>query len=137
MKIKVNQIPLEGLTLEENIPFAELELEEEFIKFRQPVMVKADIFKIANAVTIDLFLSASIYTVCSRCLDEVKIDLNKKQKLNYQITGLNQAIDLNPEIREEIILDYPIKPLCKSDCKGLCPKCGEKLKEGGCSCGIT
>jgi uncharacterized protein len=44
------------------------------------------------------------------------------------------AIDLNPDIREEIILVYPIKPLCSIDCKGLCPKCGKNLNEGKCNC---
>ena len=49
----------------------------------------------------------------------------------------SRTIDLDQDIKEEIILDYPIKPLCNPDCKGLCPKCGKNLNEGGCSCAIT
>jgi len=137
MKIKVNQIPLEGFTLEENIPSAELELEEELIKFHEPVSVKADIFRITNAVTIDLVLISMMSLNCGRCLNEFEVNLRKSLELNYQTNSLEPIIDLNPEIRQEIILDYPIKPLCRPDCKGLCSKCGKNLNEGGCCCGTT
>jgi len=137
MKIKANQIPAAGLILEEEISPADLDVETKLVKLDSPVKIKADIYKITNAVNVDIFLTVLIRTECSRCLDELKIDLKKKLKLNYQVSGLDQEIDVTPEIREELLLNYPIKPLCKPDCKGLCPKCGEKLNEGGCSCGIT
>lgn len=43
-------------------------------------------------------------------------------------------IDLTPLIREEGILAVPIQALCTSDCKGLCPQCGQNLNEGACDC---
>jgi len=138
VKIDVNQIPPEGLTLVEEFMPLELDLETEIIKFRGPVKIKAEISKITNAVTVYLTLSASMYASCSRCLDEFEIDFKKNNiELNYPVNKSEPVIDLDPEIREEIILDYPIKPLCNAGCKGLCPKCGKNLNEGGCSCGIT
>ncbi len=134
MRISVNHIPFHGLTVEKEIDFEKLDIETEDIKFRNPVKVRADITKITNAVSVNLSLKASFYTECSRCLEEVNIDLNKTLKLNFQIVNANQLIDLNTDIREEIILDYPMNPLCKSDCKGLCAKCGKNLNEGVCSC---
>jgi len=41
-------------------------------------------------------------------------------------------IDLSPLVREYMLLDIPIKPLCSTDCKGLCPVCGENLNETQC-----
>ena len=35
---------------------------------------------------------------------------------------------------EEFVLALPIKPLCRPDCKGLCPQCGKNLNTGSCSC---
>lgn len=134
MKINVNQIPLCGVTLEEDIGFKELELETKEIRFRQPVKVKVDITKITNAVSANLSLKASFYTGCSRCLEEVNIALSKTLKLSFQVVNTNQVIDFNSDIREEIILDYPMKPLCKPDCLGLCPTCGKNLNEGLCNC---
>jgi uncharacterized protein len=41
-------------------------------------------------------------------------------------------IDLQPLIREYALLEVPINPICKPDCKGLCPVCGQDLNEGDC-----
>lgn len=43
-------------------------------------------------------------------------------------------LDLTPLLREEAILAVPIGALCRPDCAGLCPECGQNLNEGQCSC---
>lgn len=137
MKIDVNRIPPEGFTLvEEAVPQA-LDLETEIIKFRSALKIKAQVSRITNAVTVHVSLSALIYLTCSRCVNDFETDFKKNIELNYPVDNLEPIIDLDPDIREEIILDYPIKPLCRPDCKGLCPKCGKNLNEGGCTCGST
>ena len=45
-----------------------------------------------------------------------------------------KEIDLSPAIREQILLSVPPPPLCREDCKGLCPSCGKDLNEGECGC---
>lgn len=134
MRIDTNKIPPEGLSLEENIAAGSLDLETEIIKFRKPINVRADVYKITNTVTVEMALVSLIYTNCSRCLDEIDIVLDKKVRLSFRINQLEPVVDLNEGIREEIILEYPIKPLCKADCQGLCPRCGKNLNEGRCSC---
>jgi uncharacterized protein len=42
-------------------------------------------------------------------------------------------IDLEPLVREYMLLEIPISPLCKPDCKGLCPICGGNLNEEICN----
>ena len=42
-------------------------------------------------------------------------------------------IDLLPLIREYLYLDIPISPVCKPDCKGLCPICGSDLNLSNCN----
>jgi uncharacterized protein len=44
-------------------------------------------------------------------------------------------IDLEPLIREYALLEVPINPLCKPDCKGLCITCGENRNEVDCGHG--
>lgn len=134
MKIDINQIPQEGLTLIEEFSPAALDLETEIVKFCTPLRVTADITKITNAVAVHLEFSCRIRTVCSRCLEEFDSDLKKSLDLNFSADKSVREIDLNPEIREEIIIDYPVKPLCKEDCKGLCFKCGNNLNEEKCDC---
>jgi uncharacterized protein len=41
-------------------------------------------------------------------------------------------IDLQPLLREYALLEIPINPLCRPDCKGLCPVCGQDLNERDC-----
>ncbi|OGX40586.1 MAG: hypothetical protein A2984_00970 [Omnitrophica WOR_2 bacterium RIFCSPLOWO2_01_FULL_41_12] len=137
MKININQIPTGGLTLEEDESASALDLETETIKFPQALRIKARLFKITNIVSADVILSTALRTICSRCLNEIEIDFQKSLKLNYQVSKSEQVVDLNPEIREEIIVDYPLKPLCSQNCKGLCPKCGKNLNEGDCYCAST
>ncbi len=48
-----------------------------------------------------------------------------------------KEIDLSPAVREQILLSMPESPLCREDCKGLCPKCGKDLNESECGCDRT
>ena len=137
MKIHVNQIPFEGVTLTEDVAASSWDLETEIIKLGGPVKIKADVSRITNAISACVTVKASLCANCSRCLEEISIDFSKEIKLNYPGENNVQVIDLNPDIREEILLDYPMKPLCNLNCKGLCLKCGNKLSEGGCTCGST
>jgi uncharacterized protein len=43
-------------------------------------------------------------------------------------------VNLAPEIRDQILLTYPIKPLCREDCAGLCPVCGGNRNVRACAC---
>ncbi|MFZ2356635.1 MAG: DUF177 domain-containing protein [Candidatus Omnitrophota bacterium] len=137
MKVYINQIAGDGLHLEESVEAKILDVETDEVKFNGPIKIKADISKITNAVTADVGIDVLMRLCCSRCLEKIEFNFIKELKLNYQADKTVQVIDLNPDIREEIILDYPIKPLCKPGCRGICPKCGNNLNEGGCSCGST
>jgi uncharacterized protein len=48
-----------------------------------------------------------------------------------------KEIDLAPALREQVLLSVPASPLCREDCKGLCPTCGKDLNEGECGCDRT
>jgi len=45
-----------------------------------------------------------------------------------------EAVEVEEILKERIWLSIPMKPLCKEDCKGLCPTCGKDLNEGECDC---
>lgn len=80
---------------------------------------------------------------CVRCLDPFSQPLNWSftdlyafDKSNLTDSGLlvpeNGYIDLEPLLREYALLEFPISPVCKPDCKGLCPVCGENLNKIDC-----
>jgi uncharacterized protein len=87
--------------------------------------------------------SAAADLECVRCLDTFSqplkwsfSDLYAFDKRNITDSGLlvpeNAQIDLEPLLREYALLEFPINPVCKPDCKGLCPVCGENLNLTDC-----
>jgi uncharacterized protein len=80
---------------------------------------------------------------CVRCLDPFEQDLRSSLTELYafdkrSVTDSNLLvpedgqIDLEPLLREYALLEIPINPICKPDCKGLCPLCGENLNQTDC-----
>lgn len=51
----------------------------------------------------------------------------------YPYTG--DVIDLQEMVKDQVLLELPLAPLCRKDCKGLCVSCGADLNLGPCSCG--
>lgn len=52
----------------------------------------------------------------------------------YPLTEPVTHIDVTGAVREELVLAAPAYPLCREDCRGLCPKCGADLNQGPCGC---
>jgi uncharacterized protein len=46
----------------------------------------------------------------------------------------NERLETDPILIEQLQLNIPMKPLCRADCKGLCPVCGADRNAGTCSC---
>ena len=87
--------------------------------------------------------SAETTIECVRCLKAFSQPLswdmtelyafNAKSVSESGLTVPEDAqIDLQPLIREYALLEVPIKPVCKPDCRGLCPVCGQDLNIRDC-----
>lgn len=48
--------------------------------------------------------------------------------------GPDFVLDLREAVRQYILMSEPAKPLCRPNCRGLCPNCGADLNEGACRC---
>jgi len=138
MKIKLSQIPPDGSKIiEENLSSGSLDLDTSIVKYKGPLKARAMVSRITNVVSVDLEVIATEILTCGRCLKEFEKEITKEVNFSYPVESSDQYIDLSQDIREEIILDYPYVPLCDPECKGLCPKCGKNINEGGCSCATT
>jgi uncharacterized protein len=93
-------------------------------------------------------------SACSRCLDPVTTELKQDFDLLYRPLGTGkqgeevsiseaeteigfyqgEGLDTAEAVKEQVLLAMPAKALCKQDCKGLCPSCGQNLNTGKCSC---
>lgn len=76
------------------------------------------------------------HAVCSRCATAFDLEVADRDIITATpLAELPEFVDLTPELREAIILALPGYPVCRDDCRGLCPRCGANLNEGPCGCG--
>ena len=47
---------------------------------------------------------------------------------------VDDRLDLRPMVRDAVVLELPLAPLCRDDCRGLCSHCGADLNEEACGC---
>jgi uncharacterized protein len=89
---------------------------------------------------------------CSRCLDPVsdELEIDVQELYAYEETDhrgrplpardddeqddeerhlVGDHLDLEPVLRDAVVLDLPLAPVCRDDCPGLCPACGVKLED--------
>ena len=104
----------------------------------------ARITRTPQGILLQVDFQTSISLECVRCLTSFQQTLNIDFTELYAFSqrfvtdsGLlmpeTGIIDLAPVLREYILLEIPISPLCRPDCKGLCPICGNNLNEGTCN----
>ena len=56
---------------------------------------------------------------------------------DYMTFHDGRELDLSQEAHDAIVLELPIAPHCREDCKGLCPRCGADLNDGPCGCAVA
>lgn len=121
--------------------FPELHLPPDFdvTKFSGAVRIS----RTPQGLLIEGSFQALITLECVRCLEPYEQALNCQfdevyayKTADFTESGLyvpeDGNIDLGPVVREYMLLEYPIKPLCKPDCLGLCTVCGENLNLHPC-----
>jgi uncharacterized protein len=79
---------------------------------------------------------------CRRCLGEatgtLSVDVRElyedraDPEETYQLHG--DQLDLGPLVRDAVLLELPLVPLCMEACQGLCPECGANRNQVSCSC---
>lgn len=97
---------------------------------------------------------AQLVLPCVRCLTPVRVPLHVELEEVFSptldvITGQaivpteddralwideHHILDLHEVLRQNVLLAVPLRPLCRPDCRGLCPTCGQNLNDGPCSC---
>jgi len=91
--------------------------------------------------------AGEVRSTCRRCLEEfltpveraVEVIFSADPELQedpsvYPLTEPLAHVDLRPALREELALAVDAFPLCREDCRGLCPRCGADLNRGPCQC---
>ena len=114
------------------------------LAFDEPLSVTGKVTGIGGALEISARIEGDYATVCSRCGTDVKehftaelsesIDSDFTDIDDECITVNGNVIDISGSIDACIFENLPTQPLCREDCKGLCPVCGTDLNENECNC---
>ncbi|MBI4323439.1 MAG: DUF177 domain-containing protein [Candidatus Omnitrophica bacterium] len=131
MKIYVNRIPAEGLHEEAAYDPKVLDVERFDLRLEEPIAVSSVITKAENAILVQAQIRGRLRFSCARCLEPFALPLETAATLSYQVRP-SDVVDITEDIRQEIILAYPMIPVCRPACKGLCPACGQNLNAGSC-----
>ena len=117
------------------------------------VAVNATVNRSASSYCVEARVKGTVRAECHRCLAffELSVDttftfilsrggesplpggVEEDDIVSIPVAG-EGTFDLYPRVREELILEIPIKLLCRENCRGVCRKCGANLNEGECGC---
>ena len=137
------------LTFEE--PPEDLHIEDESLTFVGPIQSSVVVKKLGEALSATGASTFRIQLACGRCLESFEVGLSAEYAFVLQkgrprvlagdedeslvwIDDEGDQIDLGKEVKDYIILEVPLKPLCDEACAGLCPTCGANLNQESCSC---
>jgi uncharacterized protein len=150
IKLDIGSIPEDESHVDLTADASELEVTLEGARLEASVKVGLDIDRKGNDILLRGTASVRAVLECARCLDEyaliieapvhlwciVGADTSESEGREDVIevpTGAKYA-DLTDYLRSELVVLVPFKPLCREDCKGLCPICGANLNVTRCSC---
>lgn len=141
---KIIKVPdsIMELSFEEKIDFIESSFGK--IKLLKPIHFTGKMVNDGKALYLNGFLSTVLELYCDRCTKpvETSLSINIEEKFSSEsideeeIHKVNSGseIDLTPMFIDAILLNIPMKTVCDTQCKGLCPQCGQNLNEGTCDC---
>ncbi len=117
------------------------------VSFTGDCKVEGNVDNRAGYMTISLRATLPYASSCARCLEEITgvFETNVDMPLASQgtlsdedtddyIIIVNNSIDCDLMVSEAVMLEFPMRLLCKEDCEGLCDVCGKNLNYGKCSC---
>lgn len=119
-----------------------------------PAAGRVRLLRTNRGVLVEGDLNGEIVVECSRCLTEFSLPMTIHLEEEFQPTvdvlrgtyvevdeedaalliNEQHILDLSEVIRQALLLEIPLQPLCKPDCAGLCPICGQDLNLGPCDC---
>ena len=125
---------------------AELGIEVLRVPEGSPVELDLRLEAVMEGVLVTGTAQAGLSGECARCLDPIEDEIlarfqelfvyedgrhdQSDEDLDDETSRLeDDLLDLEPLLREAVVLALPFQPLCQPDCPGLCPECGARLAD--------
>ena len=151
MKVDFRLVKPEGSEFNYSELSEELELSVDGIEFPEPIEVEITGSMSGDELIFQGTVITKLEIECARCLDNYEAEISSKLQFVVQLLESSQPhdsddddfvvlpktaqeYDISQRVREAILLELPLKPLCSETCLGLCPMCGANLNESDCDC---
>jgi uncharacterized protein len=154
MEVQLDAITAATAEIKLKVSPAELDLKLDLAALDTDVVYELTTRRVEDEVFLDGILTFVMKYTCARCLEEYTVPYRLPLNLVIQLVQSDseaeeeepdndqfvifpeskRVFSLDQHLRDLIALEQPMKPLCKSDCLGLCPQCGANLNETKCNC---
>ncbi len=154
MWVNFSDIPDNGLRLELRESPQDIQLEIDEIRVSGHLEFKGRLDRLEKDVIVRGNLNTTVDVVCARCLENFQLPVSSPVEVEYRLRVerpqeeeielieedadvyyyTQDRLNLEEALRDQILLAVLLKPLCLTDCKGLCPGCGANLNQGACGC---
>jgi uncharacterized protein len=161
MRINVNDLRKNPQEIEVDVSPRELRLAAEGFSFPANVTGHVRFQMVSQRILANGCLETRVETECVRCLARAELPIRAEVDMVFEKRPLmeedkaaalaaaweaesreidyydEEELDPTEAFRQLLTIELPGYPLCKKDCRGLCPNCGADLNQGNCSCRTT
>lgn len=155
MFLDVKELAVRKVRIGKSYAPGSVDLHSGEFKQAEPLEVQATAELIEGQIRIAGHLQTKLELVCARCLEPVVEDVSRDFDLFYRPMRVEakpeeevrlkldeteigyfegEGLFLADVLAEQVLLAIPMKVICRSDCRGLCPNCGVNLNSEECRC---
>jgi uncharacterized protein len=153
MQFNVGQLLREAVGAERHYEIEEdLSWLEPEVRGVSPLRGTLSLLKTVQRILCTGMLKCKVEMDCVRCLEPfvVEVEVPIEEEFGFGDGGSaslrlddpalmideRNILDISEVVRQNVLLALPTRPLCRPDCRGLCPTCGENLNQGVCTCSL-
>ena len=134
MKLKLSELPNGScILLSKQYDAEKLGAELNDLHYIEPILLKAEAYRDQDTLHLSGTLTGRAEQQCARCLSPVIYSVAQPIDLFYDTENCTE-VDATDDVRQLLVLDYNPKILCRTECRGLCAKCGGDLNLEVCRC---
>jgi len=117
------------------------------VTFTEPVHVRGSVTNSSGSMELKACAEIKYATNCARCIepivgtfsleftrDAVAAGILQNADLEGYLIVENGLLDIDEQLVEELLMEFPMRFMCSDDCKGICQKCGQNLNLADCGC---
>jgi uncharacterized protein len=156
--LSVRELEVNEVRFEETLASGRLNFELEDVKQAGPLAAlgKVELVSGAEEILVVGRLTVEMTGACDRCLEPLSLPVDcvfdlayipagdaggkpeAEIKTNDTVIGYyhGNGLELNDVLREQVLLSIPMQKLCREDCLGICPHCGQNRNTAICACRV-